>query len=92
MSYPKAKYCFCGKRYFKTQQAAKNFRYHIGTQRKLDPVMYYQCEHGSWHWSRSYIKSDSAVDIGSLADFSTKQHIKVKTILNHHTHSRKNDR
>lgn len=92
MSDQKAKYCLCGKRYFKTQQEAKNFRYHMGKRKKLDPVMYYQCEYDSWHWSRSYLKNNSTVDIGSLADFSTKQHIKVKTILNHHTHNRKKNR
>lgn len=85
MARNKQKHCYCGKRYFKTMQDAKKFRYYLGNTRKLNPVMYYKCEYNSWHWSQSYFKDKNSLDIRNLGDFSQKRSVKVSKMLNHYT-------
>ena len=45
--------CPCGKVAYRTLGDARNAKWRIATDaQSSDPVRYYACNHGRWHWTR----------------------------------------
>lgn len=49
---PKIATCLCGKVYSPTKNDARiNRLAYANAAGALNPVRYYQCDHGGWHWT-----------------------------------------
>lgn len=49
---PQTLQCRCGKVYSPTEKDARNNRIAYGNAAgALNPVRFYQCDHGGWHWT-----------------------------------------
>jgi len=77
------KKCKCGKQQHYSLADARGQRLFLGEQgRTMQPITYYKCKYGYWHWTSS-VYDDNGQVISSLQDV-LDQHVAQRKDQNRH--------